>query len=229
MENGIYNEGNTTGKIIKDKQNQLIPKFNLKKNFLLKKIDYENLKDSITIGKISTARSNLPQNSLQNSEIKNQLLIRKTTMPFSEENSFRSYTRRDNFGNEIKKGGKHKISFADEIKIIETLIDDKNNNKKVSKNNKYKKHFSSKCLDLDNLSVSGIQRKAITPKKDKDLLKKCIYNIYKNNNKIIEDFLVNVIKIESIKKETKLNTYSIKNRIIPEEEQVCCSCYCSIW
>ena len=227
MENDIYNEGNTINKIIKDKQNNLLPKLILKKELILKKIDYENLKDN-TFGNQSTARSNLPKSLLQNSEIKNQL-VRKTTMPFSEENSFRSFTRRDNFGNEIKKGGKHKISFADEIKVAETLMGNKNNNKKMSKNNKYKKHYSSKCLEGENLSISGFQRRAITPKNSRALLKKCICNIYKNNKKIIEDFLVNVIKIESTKKETKLNTYSIKNRIIPEEEQVCCSCYCSIW
>jgi hypothetical protein len=226
MENDIYNEGNTINKIIKDKQNNLLPKLILKKELILKKIDYENLKDN-TFGNQSTARSILPKSLLQNSEIKNQL-VRKTTMPFSEENSFRSFTRRDNFGNEIKKGGKHKISFADEIKVAETLMENKNN-KKMSKNNKYKKHYSSKCLEGENLSISGFQRRAITPKNSRALLKKCICNIYKNNKKIIEDFLVNVIKIESTKKETKLNTYSIKNRIIPEEEQVCCSCYCSIW
>ena len=226
MENDIYNEGNTINKIIKDKQNNLLPKLILKKELILKKIDYENLKDN-TFGNQSTARSILPKSLLQNSEIKNQL-VRKTTMPFSEENSFRSFTRRDNFGNEIKKGGKHKISFADEIKVAEILMENKNN-KKMSKNNKYKKHYSSKCLEGENLSISGFQRRAITPKNSRALLKKCICNIYKNNKKIIEDFLVNVIKIESTKKETKLNTYSIKNRIIPEEEQVCCSCYCSIW
>ena len=226
MENDIYNEGNTINKIIKDKQNNLLPKLILKKELILKNIDYENLKDN-TFGNQSTARSILPKSLLQNSEIKNQL-VRKTTMPFSEENSFRSFTRRDNFGNEIKKGGKHKISFADEIKVAETLMENKNN-KKMSKNNKYKKHYSSKCLEGENLSISGFQRRAITPKNSRALLKKCICNIYKNNKKIIEDFLVNVIKIESTKKETKLNTYSIKNRIIPEEEQVCCSCYCSIW
>ena len=227
MENDIYNEGNKIDKIIKDKQNHLLPKLILKKNFILKKIDYENIKDS-TFGNNSTARSMLPKNLLQNYEFKNQL-VRKTTMPFSEENSFKSYTRRDNFGNEIKKGGKHKISFADEIIVAETLMENKNNNKKMNKNNKYKKHSSSKCLEGENLSISCYQRRAITPKNNRALLKKCICNIYKNNRKIIEDFLVNVINIESTKKETKLNTYSIKNRNIPEEEQVCCSCYCSIW
>ena len=165
----------------------------------MKKIDYENIKDS-TFGNNSTARSMLPKNLLQNYEFKNQL-VRKTTMPFSEENSFRSYTRRDNFGNEIKKGGKQKISFADEIKVAETLMENKNN-KKIS--NKYKKHSSSKCLEGENLSISDFRRRAITPKNSRALLKKCICNIYKNNKKIIEDFLVNVIKIESTKKETKL-------------------------
>lgn len=228
MENDIYNEGNTINKIIKDKKENLLPRLNLNKDFLLKKIDYENFKNN-TISKLSTASSNLPKNSLQNSENK-KLLLKKSTMPFSEENSYKSYTRRDNFGNEIKKGGKHKISFADEIKVAETIMENKNNNKKMSKNNKYKKHSSTKCLEWEILSISVIQRRAITPKNNRDLLKKSIYNIYKNNKKILEeDFLVNVIKIESTKKETKLNTYSIKNRINPEEEQVCCSCYCSVW
>ena len=41
---------------------------------------------------------------------------------------------------------------------------------------------------------------------------------------------IHVINVENLKKETKLNTYSIKNRrALAEEENVSCSCYCSIW
>ena len=61
---------------------------------------------------------------------------------------------------------------------------------------------------------------------------KNIYNILKTKTKSKKKFkesFIHFIDVENLKGETKLNTYSIKNRIIPEEEQVCCSCYCSIW
>ena len=43
--------------------------------------------------------------------------------------------RKDNFGREIKKGGKHKIAFADDLRIIKSLMPDnnENNSKKSSK------------------------------------------------------------------------------------------------
>ena len=60
-----------------------------------------------------------------------------------------------------------------------------------------------------------------------------IYNISKVKTKSKKKFnesLVHIIKVEKFKEENKLNTFSFKNRNpMAEEENVSCSCYCSIW
>ena len=62
---------------------------------------------------------------------------------------------------------------------------------------------------------------------------KNIYNITKINTKPKKKYneaFVQIIDVENLKKENKINTFSIKNRkVLAEEENVCCSCYCSIW
>ena len=62
---------------------------------------------------------------------------------------------------------------------------------------------------------------------------KNILNIKKNNTnkkRELEGPLVDVINVECIKKETKLNTYIVKKTINEEQEQdTCCTCYCSIF
>ena len=59
---------------------------------------------------------------------------------------------------------------------------------------------------------------------------KNVYNISKIKTKKFKKFNVEVINIENMKKETKLNTFAVKNRMAAaEEENVSCSCYCSIW
>ena len=62
---------------------------------------------------------------------------------------------------------------------------------------------------------------------------KNIYNISKKKTKSerkLKDSIVHIIEVENLKSENKLNTFSIKNRTnLAEEENVSCSCYCSIW
>ena len=221
MKNDIYNENKEVKKITNENQIILINNIKLTKKLLLKNLSNEN--NEMSNSKESTSRTYEFMNMYK---IKSE---KKLNIPFSEVNSSKSSIRKDNFGNEIKKGGKQKIAFADEIQVVNDLLENNKNNK--LKNNRKKNFSSSKCLFEDILSINKIKKRALTPKNSKSSLIKIINNIYKYNinKKYFEDLLVNVIKIESTKKETKLNTFFMNNRNnIEEEQQVCCSCYCSI-
>lgn len=220
MKNDIYNENKEVKKITNENQIILINNIKLTKKLLLKNLSNEN--NEMSNSKESTSRTYEFMNMYK---IKSE---KKLNIPFSEVNSSKSSIRKDNFGNEIKKGGKQKIAFADEIQVVNDLLENNKNNK--LKNNRKKNFSSSKCLFEDILSINKIKKRALTPKNSKSSLIKIINNIYKYNinKKYFEDLLVNVIKIESTKKETKLNTFFMNNRNNSEEEQVCCSCYCSI-
>ena len=220
MKNDIYNENKEVKKITNENQIILINNIKLTKKLLLKNLSNEN--NELSNSKESTSRTYEFMNMYK---IKSE---KKLNIPFSEVNSSKSSIRKDNFGNEIKKGGKQKIAFADEIQVVNDLLENNKNNK--LKNNRKKNFSSSKCLFEDILSINKIKKRALTPKNSKSSLIKIINNIYKYNinKKYFEDLLVNVIKIESTKKETKLNTFFMNNRNNSEEEQVCCSCYCSI-
>ena len=230
MENDIYNEQKPINKITDDKQNNVIEKIKNTKFSLFRNSINENLNENSN-SKQSTARSIFSiKNSFHKEDFVNNLKIKL------QQNEIKlldtpNKVRKDNFGNEIKKGGKQKIVFADEIKVAESLKDINNKN---PKNNKKKKN--SMQLNDEFLSITGGNKRSYTPKNSRDLLIKSIYNIYKysKKNKIFVDFLVNEIKIECNKKETKMNTFAVKKRNIfktnsEEEEQVCCTCYCTIW
>ena len=143
-----------------------------------------------------------------------------------------SKIRKDNFGQEIKKGGKHKICFADELGIIKSFIpDDKNLTEQITKSKKIKKYSpknrSKYCLP----KIRDIKR-SNSFKKGRNCMMKNLCNIIKiktNSNRKFIKGNAHIINIENLKEETKLNTFFIKNRALAEEENVSCSCYCSIF
>ena len=131
--------------------------------------------------------------------------------------------RVDNFGKEIKKGGKHKIVFADELPFIKKIsnknikrknsfLDKINNNKKeyeIFENNKrsYSFEINKKCVykNINNIIIQGKEKSK------------------KFNN-------VHIIDFKSTKEENKLNTYLMKkNMQFVDNDKVSCSCYCSIF
>ena len=143
-----------------------------------------------------------------------------------------SKIRKDNFGQEIKKGGKHKICFADELGIIKSFIPDDNNlTEQITKSKKIKRYSpqnkSKYCLPkIRDIKSSN------SLKKGRIFMMKNLYNIIKtktNSNKKFINGYAHIINIENLKEETKLNTFFIKNRALAEEENVSCSCYCSIF
>ena len=227
MENDLLIQRRQLSETINNKSKE---KLNLKQNFILKKFPNLNINE-ITSSNDSTSRTLL---SLKNSSLifkflnKHELKTQKDQIHLLTDN--RQNARRDNFGNEIKKGGKQKIAFADDIKIVQSLM--KNDTINSSKNGR-KGKCSSQSFEEEELPKIGTIGRSLTFKSTHSSMMKNIYNLTKNNKKdknILEEHLVDVIKVECTKNENKLNTYSIKERINNEEEQeVCCSCYCSIF
>ena len=132
-----------------------------------------------------------------------------------ENASEKKKTRVDNFGREIKKGGKHKIVFADELYLVKTIEEGKNKkDKKKYKDEKYKN--IKRCNSFDICK--------------RYLINHNIDNFCYNKKKPEKFNNLDIIDFESTKKENKLNTYFIKkNIVVPDEDNVCCSCYCSIF
>lgn len=227
MDYDIYFENKIIDNSVTLKNNKILESLDLAKRLLYKENQCFNLnegsksKESTNHSVFSNKNSLDFSNHIKGIKIQSQIDIKNFEI---------KKVRIDNFGNEIKKGGKQKIAFADEMKIIETL--DENNNKNIYKRSKNKKNSSKSSIE-DFKLINKNKIRSNTPENTKSSIKKFFYNIYKNNIKnknYFEEYLVNEIKIECKKTETKLNTFSIRKNInSEEEEQVCCSCYCSIW
>ena len=141
-----------------------------------------------------------------------------------------SKSRKDIFGREIRKKGKHKISFVDDLDMIKSLMPENGRNNKKKLNNKT--YFSSKNL-RQYLPEINIKKRFNSVNEGRHTMLKNIYNMTKiktKSNIKFKESNVHIIAIENLKKETKLNTYLIKKiNPLPDEENVICSCYCSIW
>jgi hypothetical protein len=135
--------------------------------------------------------------------------------------------RRDIFGNEIKKGGKQRISFADNVQILKSRKKFEDEGSWLY-GNRYKQY-----VDLSNINnnkipkIRGLKRSLIGLKNDK--LKKR-YDIGNSDKKILS--LVEVIKIENYKELNKMSNFGIpkENENIKEtQDTVCCSGTCFIY
>ena len=225
MENELYEERRQLSKIV---NNQLIEKLSLKKKVLFQEL---NTNDLINInGSITGTTNSVKSTSSSSFRFFNKLAIVSQKYSIKKNLEEESTSRKDNFGNEIKKGGKHKIAFADELNIIQSIMPmDKNKN---SKNNRI--YSPSKNLGKRSIfPIMRIRKRSSTINNSRTSMMKSLLNLTKNNTnkkRQLEGPLVDVINVECIKNETKLNTYSIKNRIINgQEQETCCTCYCSIF
>ena len=150
-----------------------------------------------------------------------------------EHDSDKKKIRKDNFGQEIKKGGKQKIAFADELNFVKMDESDDIKDKKINnKKNKRKQSFNENIRITNNEKIKSIRRFNSFDISNK-FVKKYFYKIYNvNNNKSKSDKFnnVDIIDIESTKKENKLNTYYLKKNLnFQDEGNVSCSCYCNIF
>ena len=149
-----------------------------------------------------------------------------------ENASEKKKTRVDNFGREIKKGGKQKIVFADELHLVKNIEEGKNKKQDKNENNKKRRNSYPK---IKNKKAKDETYKAIKRSNSFDLCKRYLINHnidnFCYNQKKPEKFNnLDIIDFESTKKENKLNTYFFKkNIVVPDEDNVCCSCYCSIF
>ena len=232
MENDLSNESN---QYIMLAENFEISKKGLFKHTIKAKINRDpNLDDSDSISTHKNSADSL--NSLNSNPEKE--------IPFSDrsnnQNSKINFTniyleetkkRKDNFGREIKKGGKHKIAFADELDIIKSFTQDTNGEKNFRKYMRNKNYSSEKNLKKIFSNEKAIKR-SNSLSNDRNKMMKNLYNIFKVKTKSKKKFnksLVHIIKVEKFKEENKLNTFSFKNRnFMAEEENVSCSCYCLI-
>ena len=149
-----------------------------------------------------------------------------------ERNFEKKGRRTDNFGKVIKKGGKHKIAFADELPF--TLPKYKIKRSQSDRNNINNKRRNSMPMFIRYKSEI---LKSIKRNNSFDISKKYIdnhfYNKFSLNNsktKPTKFISVDIINVESTKKENKLNTYFIsEDNIFKDVGDVSCSCYCSIF
>ena len=123
--------------------------------------------------------------------------------------------RKDIYGEEIKKGGKHKISFADNAQIFKSRMrfmksrhsvqfDGSPDNRKVKKMG-----LRKSIIDLRNLKY----HKNINSENSENKIKK----------------LVEIIDIQSYKSFNKINVEYPKENNFENQETVCCSSTCFIY
>lgn len=157
-------------------------------------------------------------------DINNELSIQK------EEDKPKINVRRDIFGTEIKKGGKHRISFADNVHILmskKKLVDEGN----LIHGNKQRQSVELTNINKDNKiqipRVRGMRRSIIGLKNDK--LKKR-YDFGNSDKKILS--LVEVIEIQNYKEFNKISNFEIpeeNENIKDHQDTVCCSGACFIY
>lgn len=224
MENEVYKERRQLSKIV---NNNLLEKLSLKKKVFFQELN--SIDKIIVNGSTNGTASSVKSTSSSSFRFINKLKIISQKHSVKGNLEEESTSRKDNFGNEIKKGGKHKIAFADELDIIQSLMQsDKNKSLKNDRN-----YSASKTLGERGMPILRTRKRSSSLKNSNASMMKSILNISKyntNKKKKLEGPLVDVINVECIKNETKLNTFSIKKRIVEGQEQgECCTCYCSIF
>ena len=237
MENDLYKERKNIEILSKNLLSKGVPDKEIYKEYLDLNIK-QNLNDNSDCRTVSTHKNSTDSLGSLKSKLEKEipLSVRSNVFGTKQElnNIFLEETKRrtDNFGHQIKKGGKHKIAFADDLDIIKSLMPEKqeNNIKHASRKSlRIKNNTPLKNLRNSFISIKN-KKRSNSLKNDKSSIKRIIYNISKRKTKKFKDSIVDIINVENLKKETKLNTYSIKNRVAnAEEENVYCSCYCSIY
>lgn len=236
MQDNLSNER----KEITNLDQKLFSELDSSKKFLLN--DYINLNRKINLNDfdnrtISTHKNSADSlsslNSKSDAPLYAPLHILGTKQNFTNIYLEEPRVRKDNFGREIKKGGKHKIAFADDLDIIKSLTPENPNVCDIRKRRRINSS-SSKNLNFKNsLNILKEIKRSNSFNCDRSSIIQSIYNISKQKRKSkkkLKDSIVHIIEVENLKSETKINTFSIKNRAnLAEEENVSCSCYCSIW
>jgi hypothetical protein len=200
---------------ISNKENIILNRNPKNKDYLSDIESTGNNSDKLENRTINFTESNNNLNKIEN----NRYLDDENKDKISNENI---NVRKDIFGTEIKKGGKHKISFADNVQVLKARM-------KLEKEN----NQEQKSLEVTNWNsdkrirkIRGLRRSLIGLKNTK---LKSRFNIEspkkKGNNNLVE-----VIEIQSYKQYNKnefLNSLDEENNT--NKETVCCSSTCFIF
>ena len=174
---------------------------------------------------LNQSKKNLTNNEkeqnmpIDNKEIEQNLDTQKV------ENS--QHIRRDVYGKEIKKGGNHRITFADNVQMIKARMkikEDVNLQKSQNINNESVSHTDNKIRRVRSLKRSLIDLKELKLQKKS--------NIENSDRKLFN--LVEVIEIQNYKELNK-NEFLYpqddrnKEESIENQEAICCSGICCIY
>ena len=215
----------------KSKSNKSFLFLYLNKNIIDKEV-ISDIDSTRNISEKNIFKSTSSKKDLKNEDENNKYIIVKDSInelsTLKTENKPNIKVRRDIFGTEIKKGGKQRISFADNAHILKSR-------KKLEDEGAWlyeKRHRQS--VELTNINnenkipkVRGIRRSLIGLKNDK--LKKR-YSIGNPDKKLLS--LVEVIEIENYKEFNKISNFDIpeeKENIKEDQDTVCCSGICFIY
>ena len=141
-------------------------------------------------------------------------------------NSQNFHVRKDIYGTEIKKGGKQRISFADNVQLLRAKIkldynpEDYNNDENSLKITKFNSEKRIK-------QINGLKRSILQLRKFKDLKQ-----TNKEASHIKVTKLVEVIEIEKFKEENKneyINSSGNDEGDKIDKETVCCSASCNLF
>ena len=185
----------------------------------------ENLSDIESTG---NASEKLENRTINFTEVNNNLNKIENSRYLNDENKDKNSieninSRKDIYGAEIKKGGRHKISFADNVQVLRRKM------KLEKENNKEKNSFEISTWNSDKKikRIRGLKGSLIGFK-NKNL--KSRFNIESPIKKVNK--LVEVIEIQSYKQYNKieyLNSQDDENEENNKEETVCCSSTCFIF
>ena len=204
----------------------------LNKNIIDKEI-ISDIDSTRNISEKNISKNISSKKDLKNEDDNNKYIIVKDSIneisTLKTENKPNINIRRDIFGTEIKKGGKQRVSFADNVHILKSR-------KKFEDEgvwlygNRYRQYVDLSNINNNNNKIPkirGLKRSLIGLKNDK--LKKR-YDIGNQDKKILN--LDEVIKIENYKELNKMSNFGIpkENENIKEtQDTVCCSGTCFIY
>ena len=199
---------------IQNKENIILNRNTKNKDFLSDIESTGNNSDKLENRTINYTESNNNLNKIENNRYLDDANIDKN----SNENI---HVRKDIFGTEIKKGGKHKISFADNVQVLKARMKLEKENNQENNNLEVTNWNSDKRIRR----VRGLRRSLIGLKNTK---LKSRFNIESPKKKA--NNLVEVIEIQSYKQYNKnefLNSLDEENNT--NKETICCSSICFIF
>ena len=220
-EKEIRNHSTTPIKIHTNNQNLILKRVKEKKEIMSDIESTGNNSEKNIIKQFDTEESNKNLKN-NNSENENDRYIHVNDNDNNENNQIIP-VRRDIFGCEIKKGGKHKVSFADNAHILQARM-------KFNKEGYKRKFRNSVELTTSNSDKrirKGLRRSLIEIKNQKYLKNLDLDESKKKINQLVEVILVQSFK-EFNKNENIYAPDDDEDGII-NKETVCCSGSCSIY